>query len=62
LSNKKIMPIEIKYGKIDIKGLLVFMNKFEINKGYIVSYKIEGSKRINKKTIIINPAFKFLLR
>ncbi len=62
LMNKKPVPIEIKYGKIDVKGLLRFMKKFKVNKGYIISYKKEEKRKVDKKMILINPAFKFLLR
>lgn len=60
--NKEIIPIEIKYGKLDTKNLLVFMRKFNINNGYIISFEKEMKKKINKKTVFIVPAFKFLLR
>ncbi len=61
LIRKKIIPIEIKYGKIELKNLNLFMKKFKINNGYIISRKIEEVKKINGKTIYIIPTFKFLL-
>lgn len=61
LSNKKLTPIEIKYGKMDFKGLLAFMNKFKTNQGYVTSPSREGIERIDRKIISIVPAFKFLL-
>jgi len=62
LANRKPVPIEIKYGKIDVKGLLAFMRKFKVNEGYIISYRKEEKRRVDKKTISIKPAFKFLLK
>lgn len=62
MANKKPTPIEIKYGKIDLKGLLVFMKKFGINEGYVISPDKEGSQKTDGKTISIVPAFKFLLK
>ena len=62
LSNKKLVPIEIKYGKVDYKGLLVFMKKFNIAEAYIISHNKEAKQTIDSKTIYIIPAFKFLLR
>lgn len=62
ISNKKLMPIEIKYGKVDYKGLLVFMKKFNLAEAYIISYNKEAKQIIENRTIYIIPAFKFLLR
>ncbi len=59
---KNIMPIEIKYGREDFKGITSFLSKFSLEKGYIISYKNEHTVRINGKTIDIIPAFKFLLQ
>jgi len=62
LINKKLIPIEVKYGKIDFKGLTVFMKKFTANEGYIITPDKEGTQKINGKIISIVPAFKFLLK
>lgn len=62
LANKKPTPIEIKYGKIDIKGLLVFMKKFKVNESYVISSTKEEKQKTNGKTISIVPAFKFFLK
>lgn len=59
--DKKLQPIEIKYGKIDTGGLMAFMKKFGIKEGFIMSYKREEKLKIDEKTIFIIPAFKFLL-
>ncbi len=61
LVGKKIMPVEIKYGKIDASGLLAFMKKFGVNEGYIISYDREDKIKSEGKTIHVIPAFKFLL-
>ena len=61
LAGEKIVPIEIKYGKIDTNGILAFMDKFNIKEGHIVSYEKEDKQKTNGKTILITPAFKFLL-
>jgi len=53
---KDDMPIEIKYGKINEKGIFVFMEKFNVKKGYIISFDKEENGKID-----IIPAFKFLL-
>jgi len=72
--NNKIIPIEVKYGKIETNGILKFLTKFNLDKGYIISYKEEkiitqivnvreGTGVVKKveKTIYVIPAYKFLL-
>lgn len=62
IANKELTPIEIKYGKIETKGLSVFMKKFKVKKGYIISSEKEQIQKIDKRIISIVPAFKFLLK
>jgi hypothetical protein len=59
--NKKPIPIEIKYGKLDFKGLLAFMKKFKVAEGYIISPDKEEKQKFDGKIISVTPAFKFLL-
>lgn len=61
LVNKKQIPIEIKYGKIDLKGLLAFMKKFNVDEGIIITRDKEENRKVNGKNILVTPAFKFLL-
>jgi hypothetical protein len=62
LLEKEPLPIEIKYGKIEVKGILSFMKKFRVDKGFIISWDKEGEQQINGNVISIIPAYKFLLR
>ncbi|MEW5897057.1 MAG: ATP-binding protein [Nanoarchaeota archaeon] len=62
LMDAQPMPAEIKYGKIDISGLLAFMKKFKVSQGFVLSYEKEEKHQVGKKTISVIPAFKFLLR
>lgn len=55
------VPIEIKYGKIELKGLVAFMEKFGVKRGYIAALQRESTEKIKDKTIFIIPAFKLLL-
>jgi len=41
MANKEVQPIEVKFGKIDVSVLLVFMRKFKINNGFVISYRTE---------------------
>lgn len=61
LINKKFEPLEIKYGDIETKGIISFMEKFNVKEGKIISLKKEDILKINDKVIRIIPAFKFLL-
>jgi len=59
---KTTIPLEIKYGKIDIKGIVRFLKVHKLKEGYIISYKEERNiKEKGKPTIHIIPAWKFLL-
>ena len=61
LVGKKTTPIEVKYGKIEISGLLAFMKKFDITQGYVISHNLEEKRKSKGKIIFVIPAFKFLL-
>lgn len=61
LTGKKIIPIEIKYGKINFKPLIMFMKKFDVNEAFIISKGIEEKRVIDKYLFSIVPGFKFLL-
>ncbi len=62
IPSDKPVPVEVKFGKISTTGLLRFMKKFKVNQGYIVSSDVEKKEKINSKSVIIKPAFKFLLQ
>ncbi len=62
LTNEKIIPIEIKYGKISTSGLIAFMKKFNVDESYIVSPDKEETLKIDNKIINVIPAYKFLLK
>jgi predicted AAA+ superfamily ATPase len=55
------VPIEIKYGKLDTSGLIVFMKKFKITEGYIISREKEEQIKTGDYKINVVPAFKFFL-
>lgn len=63
MTNGEPVPIEVKYGKTDFKfkGLLAFMNRFKVEKGYVISRDKEERQKIGGKLISIVPAFKFFL-
>ena len=59
-------PIEVKYkdniSKEDIKGLLAFMRKFGVNKGYLISRDAEDIIKINRKEIEVIPIWKLAIK
>ncbi len=59
--NKTIVPIEIKYGKVETEGLDKFMSNNNVSVGYIISLNIEKKIQKGDKTIYVIPAYKFLL-
>jgi len=64
LVNKEIMPVEIKYkGQIhssDLKGLLKFMKRFDIDKGIVVTKNLLEKREVDKKELLFVPAWLFL--
>lgn len=62
LTADRVTPVEIKYGKIDTKGIEAFMRRFKVREGYIISYSKEQELKINGMRIHFVPAFKFLLQ
>ena len=60
--NNELIPVEIKYGKLNFDGLLAFMKKFKADTGYIISSNKEEIQKFGDKKISVKPAFKFLLK
>lgn len=65
VKNKTILPIEVKYRghirKKDLKGLLKFLERFDLNKGIVITKDILKNERIDNKEILYIPAWLFLL-
>ena len=65
VQNKTILPIEVKYRssirKKDIKGLLKFLERFDLNKGIVITKDILKNELIDNKEILYIPAWLFLL-
>lgn len=62
LVEKKPLPVEIKYGKIDTHGIMAFIKKFNIKEGIIITRNKEEKHKANGSEISFIPAFKFLLK
>lgn len=65
LKNKGVLPVESKYTnkitKRDIEGLLEFMEKFDCNRGIILTKDLLRTEELSKKTIVYVPVWLFLL-
>ncbi len=61
LTNKEFIPVEIKFGKIEYGGLLTFMKKFKVDRGFIISANRTEKHKVKGKKIIITPAYNFLI-
>lgn len=62
LGKDKIVPVEIKFGRIKIKGMFTFLKKFKLTRGLIITPEKEDVQRVEGKIINIVPAYKFLLK
>lgn len=62
LAKEKIIPIEIKSGdNFDTKSLFIFMKKFKLNNGFILTANKDDIINNQEKTVIVSPICKFLL-
>lgn len=60
VADNSILPIEIKYSKAELKPLKLFMKKFKVNKGVVITYDKSENIRFNGKEISIVPFYKYL--
>lgn len=58
---EQILPIEVKYGKIDKKGLLKFLREFNFKKGIMVTKDLFKEEKYDDKVISYIPLWAFLL-
>ena len=62
-NEKKIIPIEVKYGEIkDFNGLLKFMASFNVQESFIISRNEEKVVKIDGRKILVIPAWKWFLK
>jgi len=61
IADEKVVPVEIKAGKIETKGLVTFMKKFGVDKGYIVTLDREERLVVRGKVIEVVKGYKFLM-
>jgi len=61
IADEKVVPVEIKGGKIEMKRLVTFMEKFGVDKGYIVTPDREERLEVRGKVIGVVKVYKFLM-
>jgi len=61
----RLLPIEVKYKsqvrKKDLNGLLNFMERFNVNKGILITKNLFDKQKLDRKEILFIPAWLFLL-
>lgn len=62
LGEDEPVPVEVKWGSVDIEGVERFMDKFNVDHGFVVSRDVEETREVEEGTIEVVPAYKFLLR
>ncbi|MBL7160655.1 MAG: ATP-binding protein [Candidatus Aenigmarchaeota archaeon] len=62
LANRKPVPVEVKSGKIEVKGLHAFMKAFKVKESIIITHDREETIKKGGKTIKAIPAYKFFLK
>ena len=61
VNDNEIIPIEIKSSKIDYRPLKLFMKKFKLIKGVVISYNKKEHLSFDKKSIKVIPFYEYLL-
>jgi len=61
LTGKELLPVEIKFGRIELKGTLEFLKKFKLKKGVILTFNEEREIKGTGFVINVVPAWKWLL-
>ena len=62
IEKEKILPIEIKYGKIEVGPLKLFMKKFKVKKGIILSYETKDVIKWEGNEIEVIPFYEYALK
>jgi predicted AAA+ superfamily ATPase len=62
LSNGVPIPVEVKSGRIDLRGLRGFMRRFGVPRGYVVTQDRERMHEVSEGEVREVPAYKFLLK
>lgn len=61
LGEEEPVPVEVKWGSVDTDGLERFMEKFGVDRGFVVSREVEQTREVEAGTVEVVPAYKLLL-
>ncbi len=62
INDNKILPVEIKLSRVKTKALRLFMKKFRVARGIILTYDKKEEIKVNGKEIQVMPFYEYLLR
>ncbi len=62
IPSKEPVPVEIKYGKAETRGVARFLKTFGAKEGYVLTKDTEATHRDGRAIIHVVPAWRFLLR
>jgi len=61
LKNGKIVPIEVKYGRVELKQFIRALDKIGLDSGIVITKDVYKEEKINDKQIFMIPAWAFVL-
>ena len=59
--NKELLPIEVKLKEIAVKSLALFMKKYKLKRGVILTYDKKDKLRLDGREIRVIPFYEYLL-
>jgi predicted AAA+ superfamily ATPase len=57
----EIIPVEVKYGKVEIDSILRFLSEFKLKNALVLTKDVFDKKIVNKNRIVILPLWAFAL-
>jgi predicted AAA+ superfamily ATPase len=60
-TDKGVLPIEVKFGRVEVEGLLAFMEKFGLREGVVLTRNSDQVLIFGNKKIKVFPAWKWFL-
>lgn len=61
LGEEEPVPVEVKWGSVDTGSVERFMEKFDVDRGFVISRDVEETREVQAGTVEVVPAYKFLL-
>ena len=61
MKNGKIVPIEVKYGKSELKHFIRALDKIGLDSGIVITKDVYKAEKIKDKQILMIPVWAFVL-